>query len=154
MSQTGTLDAGYGKRSDAGGWWNVMRKQRGGGAQVFRITGARAGLQEDVRGRQRRYVISMTVRTISVILAATLWNVERHVAIVALVLGAVLPYIAVVIANAGRENAPSLPSTFVTTPMKPMIAPPRTDDGSTEPDAEEVPSRTAPGARSEDPGRS
>ncbi|CAL9396001.1 MULTISPECIES: DUF3099 domain-containing protein [Streptomyces] len=131
-----------------------MRKQRGGGAQVFRITGARAGLQEDVRGRQRRYVISMTVRTISVILAATLWNVERHVAIVALVLGAVLPYIAVVIANAGRENTPSLPSTFVTAPMKQMIAPPRTNDGATEPDPEEVPSQTAPGARSEDPGRS
>ncbi|CAM5630171.1 hypothetical protein STENM223S_03826 [Streptomyces tendae] len=119
-----------------------MRKQRGGGAQVFRITGARAGLQEDVRGRQRRYVISMTVRTISGYLAATLWNVERHVAIVALV-GAVLPYIAVVIANAGRENAPSLPSTFVTAPMKPMIAPPRTDDGSAT-HVEEVPSRTAP----------
>ncbi|GAA3497087.1 DUF3099 domain-containing protein [Streptomyces prasinosporus] len=131
-----------------------MRKQRGGGAQVFRITGARASLHDDVRGRQRRYVISMTVRTISVILAATLWNVERHVAIVALVLGAVIPYIAVVIANAGRENAPSLPSTFVTTPMKQMIAPPRTNDGPAEPDAEEVPSQTAPGARSEDPGRS
>ncbi|MGW3477989.1 DUF3099 domain-containing protein [Streptomyces althioticus] len=130
-----------------------MRKQRGGGAQVFRITVARTGLQEDVRGRQRRYVISMLVRTISVILAATLWNVERHVAIVALVLGAVLPYIAVVIANAGRENAPSLPSTFVMAPMKQMIAPPRTNDGATEPDPEEVPSQTAPGARSEDQGR-
>ncbi|MFJ9603163.1 DUF3099 domain-containing protein [Streptomyces althioticus] len=130
-----------------------MRKQRGGGAQVFRITGARTGLQEDVRGRQRRYVISMLVRTISVILAATLWTVERHVAIVALVLGAVLPYIAVVIANAGRENAPSLPSTFVMAPMKQMIAPPRTNDGATEPDPEEVPSQTAPGARSEDQGR-
>jgi hypothetical protein len=101
-----------------------MRKLHGGGnGEVFRITGARAGLQEDVRGRQRRYVISMSVRTVSVILAATLWNVERHVAIVALVLGAVLPYIAVVIANAGRENAPSLPSTFVAVPARPMIAP-------------------------------
>ncbi|MCO4694803.1 hypothetical protein LRR80_00850 [Streptomyces sp. RO-S4] len=129
-----------------------MRKQRDGGVQVFRITGARAGLHDDVRARQRRYVISMAVRTISVILAATLWNVERHVAIVALVLGAVLPYIAVVIANAGRENAPSLPSTFVTTPMKPMIAPPRTNDGATESDTEDVPSQAAPGARTEGPG--
>lgn len=94
-------------------------------SQVFRITGARQGLDEDVRGRQRRYVISMSVRTVSVILAATLWNVERHVAIVALVLGILLPYISVVIANAGRENAPSLPSTFVTLPGPAMIAPPR-----------------------------
>ncbi|MGW5327753.1 DUF3099 domain-containing protein [Streptomyces sp. NPDC004014] len=107
-----------------------MRKQHGGDVQVFRITGARTGLAEDVRGRQRRYVISMTIRTASVILAATLWNVERYVAIVALVLGAVLPYIAVVIANAGRERPPSLPSTFVTAPTRPMITPPRAQDGS------------------------
>ncbi|MFJ1810720.1 MULTISPECIES: DUF3099 domain-containing protein [unclassified Streptomyces] len=101
-----------------------MRKQGGGGnVQVFRITGARQGLQEDVRGRQRRYIISMSIRTVSVILAATLWNVERHVAVVALVLGVVLPYISVVIANAGRENVPSLPSTFLSAPVRTMIAP-------------------------------
>ena len=116
-----------------------MRKQHGGGhGQVFRITGARTGLQEDVRGRQRRYVISMSIRTVSVILAALLWNVERHVAMVALVLGAALPYIAVVIANAGRENAPSLPSTFVSVPPRPMVAPPRVDEGSAESVPEDV----------------
>jgi hypothetical protein len=127
-----------------------MRKQHGdGNAQVFRITGARTSLQEDVRGRQRRYVISMTVRTLSVILAATLWNVERHVAIVALVLGAVLPYVAVVIANAGRENAPSLPSTFVVTPTPPMIAPPSTSGGTAQSVPEDAVSEAMPGARSE-----
>ncbi|MGW2619757.1 DUF3099 domain-containing protein [Streptomyces sp. NPDC001500] len=106
-----------------------MRKQGGGGnVEVFRITGARQGLQDDVRGRQRRYIISMSVRTVAVILAATLWNVERHVAVVALVLGLVLPYIAVVIANAGRENVPSLPSTFLAAPVRPMIAQPHADD--------------------------
>ncbi|MFG2902351.1 DUF3099 domain-containing protein [Streptomyces zaomyceticus] len=96
-----------------------MPKQ--GGTEVFRITGARQGLADDVRGRQRRYVVSMTIRTLSVIAAAVLWNVERHVAVVALALGVLLPYIAVVIANAGRESAPSLPSTFVTTPARPAI---------------------------------
>lgn len=98
-----------------------MRKRSS--TEVFRITGARQGLAEDVRGRQRRYVISMSVRTLSVILTVVLWNVERPVAIVTLVLGVLLPYVAVVIANAGRENAPSLPSTFVPTPGRPMIAP-------------------------------
>ncbi|MDN3297810.1 DUF3099 domain-containing protein [Streptomyces ficellus] len=98
-----------------------MRKH--GSDEVFRITGARQSLAEDVRGRQRRYVISMSVRTVAVIAAASLWNVERHVAIVALVLGAVLPYVAVVIANAGRETAPPMPSTFVATPVaeRPML---------------------------------
>ena len=126
-----------------------MRKLHAdGNTEVFRITGARAGLHDDVRARQRRYIISMSVRTVSVILAATLWNVERHVAIVALVLGAVLPYIAVVIANAGRENAPSLPSTFVTAHVRPMIAPPRTNDGFAESVPEDVAGDSASGAQS------
>ncbi|MCX4509880.1 DUF3099 domain-containing protein [Streptomyces sp. NBC_01619] len=89
--------------------------------EVFRITGARQGLADDVRGRQRRYVISMSIRTLAVILAAVLWNVEQHVAIVALVLGAALPYISVVIANAGRESAPKPLSTFVPAPTRPML---------------------------------
>ncbi|MER5842693.1 DUF3099 domain-containing protein [Streptomyces prasinus] len=132
-----------------------MRKQHGnGGVQVFRITGARAGLQEDVRGRQRRYVISMIIRTISVVLAATLWNVERHVAVVALVLGMLLPYIAVVIANAGRENAPSLPSARLTPQMRPMITSSRTNDGPAEPGTEDVTPGPVPGTRTERPGAS
>ncbi|MFJ9351415.1 DUF3099 domain-containing protein [Streptomyces sp. NPDC101237] len=145
-----------------------MRKQRGGGSgvQVFRITGARTGLAEDVRGRQRRYVISMSVRTVSVILAATLWNVERYVAVVALVLGALLPYVAVVIANAGRERPASLPSTFGVTPARPgtpptlsavrEIAPPRAEEPHPEPVAEpspqDAPADPASRVRDERPG--
>ncbi|MFD8719624.1 DUF3099 domain-containing protein [Streptomyces sp. NPDC059629] len=129
-----------------------MRKRRGGGnVQVFRITGARTGLVEDVRARQRRYVISMSVRTVSVILAATLWNVERYVAVVALVLGALLPYVAVVIANAGRERPPSLPSTFDIAPTRPMIAPPRAKDPHTESVPEDVVTDPAAGVRGERP---
>ncbi|MFC9248916.1 DUF3099 domain-containing protein [Streptomyces sp. NPDC057136] len=97
-----------------------MARKRSG-AEVFRITGARQGLADDVRGRQRRYVISMSVRTVAVVLSAVLWNVERHVAIVALALGVLLPYVAVVIANAGRESATSLPSNFVPSPMRPAL---------------------------------
>ncbi|NUK06424.1 hypothetical protein HRW20_36465, partial [Streptomyces lunaelactis] len=49
------------------------------------------------------------------------------------VLGILLPYISVVIANAGRESAPSLPSTFVPAPSRPMIAPPAAGTESAEP---------------------
>lgn len=101
-----------------------MKRKRHGDADVFRITGARQSLDDDVRGRQRRYVISMLVRAVSVVGAALLWNVERHVAIVALVLGMFIPYFAVVIANAGRENVRSLPSTFAVAPPRAVIAPP------------------------------
>ncbi|WFB10219.1 DUF3099 domain-containing protein [Streptomyces sp. LX-29] len=113
-----------------------MRKRSG--TQVFRITGARQSLAEDVRGRQRRYIISMSIRTLAVVLAAVLWNVERHVAAVALVAGMLLPYIAVVIANAGRENVPSLPSTFVPTTVRPMLT-----AGAEEPRAESDPEPSA-----------
>ncbi|MBQ0830277.1 DUF3099 domain-containing protein [Streptomyces tagetis] len=130
-----------------------MRKRNGGGAEVFRITGARAGLQEDVRARQRRYVISMSIRTVSVILAACLWGVERYVAIVALVFGAVLPYIAVVIANAGRENAPGLPSTFVTAPTRTMITTPESGEDGAESDAEDGAKAPTAGAAHEPHGR-
>ena len=119
--------------------------------EVFRITGARQGLADDVRARQRRYVISMSVRTVAVVLAAVLWNVERHVAIVALVLGVLLPYVAVVIANAGRENAPSLPTTYIPTPVRPMLGSgrdetPSDSEPNSEPDstsAESVPEDAA-----------
>ncbi|MGW4289444.1 DUF3099 domain-containing protein [Streptomyces sp. NPDC004673] len=121
-----------------------MGKQQRG--EVFRITGARTGLAEDVRGRQRRYVISMSVRTVSVILAASLWNVERYVAIVALVLGALLPYVAVVIANAGRERPQSLPSTFVVMPSKPMITPPRDEESGARTESGPWQEPTEPGA--------
>ncbi|WP_156724367.1 DUF3099 domain-containing protein [Streptomyces apocyni] len=122
-----------------------MRKRRGG--EVFRITGARQSLADDVRGRQRRYVISMSIRTAAVILAGVLWNIERHVAIVALVLGVLLPYISVVIANAGRENAPSLPSSFVSTPGRPMLAAADSDHGA------EPPAESTVGSAGDRPGR-
>jgi hypothetical protein len=97
----------------------LPRKQKS--PEVFRITGARRSLAEDVRGRQRRYVISMLIRTASVLLTVVLWNVQRPLAVVTLVVGAALPYVAVVIANAGRENAPGLPATSITTPVRPML---------------------------------
>lgn len=93
-----------------------MGKQAGHG-QVFRITGARSSLTEDVRGRQRRYVISMAIRTVCFLLAVALWDVQRYLAIVAMIAGGLLPYVAVVMANAGRERAPGLPSTFAVPPQ-------------------------------------
>ncbi|GAA4869125.1 DUF3099 domain-containing protein [Kitasatospora terrestris] len=95
--------------------------KRTGNAEVHRITGARSSLTEDVRGRQRRYVISMLIRTVCVILAVVLWDVQRYLAVAALIGGALLPYFAVLIANAGRERAPGLPSTFAISPETPLM---------------------------------
>ncbi|WTU05303.1 DUF3099 domain-containing protein [Kitasatospora sp. NBC_00070] len=89
--------------------------------EVFRITGARSSLSEDVRGRQRRYVISMLARTLCVLLAVVLWDVQRYLAFAALAGAVLLPYFAVLIANAGRERAPGLPSTFAVPADTPLM---------------------------------
>ena len=72
---------------------------------VFDITSAPTGLSTDQSARQRRYFISMMIRTACFILTVILPSPYRWFAL----LGAVtLPYIAVVVANAGRESfAPS-----------------------------------------------
>jgi len=68
---------------------------------VYDITGAPASLTRDQAGRQRRYFISMMIRTACFILTVILPSPWRWFALV----GAVtLPYFAVVIANAGRES--------------------------------------------------
>jgi hypothetical protein len=102
-----------------------MGKSRGskGKVEVVRITGARSSLTDDVRGRQRRYMIAMAVRTLCVILAVVLWKESRIIAIIALAGGIFIPYLAVVFANAGRENAPNLPDTFIGHQPQPMLEP-------------------------------
>lgn len=70
-------------------------------AEVFAITHARRPLSEEQTGRTRRYLISMTIRTVCFLGAIVTPGWPRWV----LVAGAVvLPYLAVVAANAGREN--------------------------------------------------
>lgn len=80
-------------------------KSKNTAANVYDITAAPASLTRDQAGRQRRYFISMMIRTACFLLTVILPSPYRWFAL----LGAVtLPYIAVVIANAGRESfAPS-----------------------------------------------
>ena len=68
---------------------------------VYDVTSAPKSLTNDLSGRQRRYFISMMIRTLCFILTVILPSPYRWFALA----GAVtLPYIAVVIANAGRET--------------------------------------------------
>ncbi|WUH94175.1 DUF3099 domain-containing protein [Streptomyces sp. NBC_00433] len=105
-----------------------MRKR--GGPEVHQISGARTGLTEDVRARQRRYIISMSVRTLSVVLTVVLWNVERPLAWGTLVLGLLLPYVAVVYANAGRENRPVVTAAYIPPPVIPVLEATKVESGA------------------------
>jgi hypothetical protein len=65
------------------------------------ITDATVGLTSDQSARQRRYFISMMIRTACFILTVVLPSPYRWFALT----GALtLPYIAVIAANAGRET--------------------------------------------------
>ena len=69
--------------------------------EIFDITSAPKALSADQASRQKRYFISMMIRTACFILTIILPSPFRWVALA----GAVaLPYFAVVIANAGRET--------------------------------------------------
>jgi hypothetical protein len=104
---------------------------------VYRITGARQSLTDDVNARQRRYIISMLIRTVAVIMTVVLWDLSKPLAFFALALGVLIPYVAVVVANVGRENAAPLPTANLAGPT--VRALPRTsphDSGTPSPGAD------------------
>ncbi|HEX3613039.1 MAG TPA: DUF3099 domain-containing protein [Sporichthyaceae bacterium] len=68
-------------------------------AQVFRVTGARESRSADVRRRYRRYAISMSIRTACFVATVLTHGPTRWVMFAA---AALLPYVAVVMANGGR----------------------------------------------------
>ncbi|MGL4173324.1 MAG: DUF3099 domain-containing protein [Actinomycetota bacterium] len=70
---------------------------------VYTITGAQASLDDDLGPRMRRYLISMSIRTICFVLAVVFTGTLRWIFIAAAVF---LPYIAVVMANAAPRKRP------------------------------------------------
>jgi hypothetical protein len=65
------------------------------------ITSARLPLKEDVGRRTHRYLVSMAIRTVCVVAAVVAEGPLRWLFLAGAVF---LPYIAVVLANAGRER--------------------------------------------------
>jgi hypothetical protein len=90
---------------------------------AVRITTAARSRSADISTRQRRYVISMSIRTVCFLLAvffapgALMW--------VFIVASFTLPYVAVVMANAGVSPDPGGPESFSPDPDRKEIEPPR-----------------------------
>jgi hypothetical protein len=78
--------------------------------EPFRITSATRGHSDDIGARQRRYVISMSIRTICFLLAVV--SMGHWFSWVFLAASFVLPYIAVVVANGGAAPDPGGPEPF------------------------------------------
>lgn len=83
--------------------------KRASEAPTYRITTARKSIADDQAGRVKGYVISMTIRIICFLLAVVTTGVVRWV----FVAGAlIIPYVAVVFANGGREPIEDAPDTL------------------------------------------
>ncbi len=86
-----------------------LKGKKAAEASAYRITTARKSVADDQAVRVRGYVISMTIRIICFLLAVVTTGVLRWV----FVAGAlIIPYIAVVFANGGREPTQDAPDTL------------------------------------------
>ncbi|WP_336921167.1 DUF3099 domain-containing protein [Aquipuribacter sp. SD81] len=98
---------------------------------VVRITTARASHTEDMTRRMRRYAISMAIRTACVAGFAIVFPLTHHWAAWLFVPGAVvLPYLAVLMANAGREKTPVRPTGLGPVQQPRPALGPRRDDAA------------------------
>ncbi len=92
--------------------------------RAVRITSATRSRGEDINRRQRRYLVSMAIRTLCFILAI----VFRGGTLMWVFIAAsfFLPYVAVVAANAGASPDPGGPEPFGPDPTRKAIEPPPT----------------------------
>ncbi len=88
------------------------------------ITSAQEPLTNDQSGRARRYFISMMIRTACFILTVILPSPYRWIALSGALL---LPYVAVIVANAGRETIKKN-TVYFDSPVKAL---PDVSDGKT-----------------------
>jgi hypothetical protein len=69
---------------------------------VYSVTSARSGQRDEISGRERRYVISMAIRTLCFVGAVIAWQtVGAWLGAILFVGALVLPYTSVILANAG-----------------------------------------------------
>lgn len=107
-----------------------MTRDRRGDRDAVRITTASSSRNADIAARQRRYVISMAIRTVCFVAAVVVgpgWL--RWVLVVAALL---LPYVAVVMANAASSKSDDFALRDVDF-SRPQLAPgqdPETGTGS------------------------
>jgi len=115
---------------DANAGGGQLDRERGGDDRrnqdpVFVVTSARQGHTAEMSGRLRRYLISMTVRVVFLVLAIFVFS--GWLRVVGIAAAVVLPWIAVVLANAGPTGNDD--PTFVTPDRIAIDGPPPTQIG-------------------------
>src|SRR6201996_7151484 len=81
-----------------------MRRGHARGQQVHLVTQARKPMSEDIRYRQHRYLIMMAIRTACFAVAIIMFvNHLKFLVLIPAIGAVIIPYIAVIFANGGRE---------------------------------------------------
>ncbi len=88
---------------------------------VYLVTAARPGHSQEMSGRLRRYLISMTLRVVCLVLA--IFFLTGWLRLVGVAAAVVLPWVAVVVANAGPVSDGAQPE-FVSTDRIGIDGPP------------------------------
>jgi hypothetical protein len=112
-----------------------MARPGSGDPEIHRITAARRPHSDDQDQRVVRYLVSMMIRTVCLVLVVVL---HGHLWLqIIFGAGAVfLPYVAVVLANAGGEPRQVMPPPGVTPPQRPALGGGRTSLGGERPPSE------------------
>ncbi|MFS0701741.1 DUF3099 domain-containing protein [Cellulomonas sp. 179-A 4D5 NHS] len=117
-----------------------MRRKSRETDDVISITSAPEPLADDLARRTRRYLLQMGIRTLCFVLAVVLWGVvPAWVSLLFIVGAVVLPYVAVLFANAGRERVDRVP-----TYLDPRAIGARPEDGTGPSDAADHPDPSRP----------
>jgi DUF3099 family protein len=98
-----------------------------GDPQVYLVTTARQAHSQEMSGRLRRYLLSMSIRVVFLVLAIFVFS--GWLRLVGIAAAIVLPWVAVVLANAGPTGSDGQP-TFVSPDHLGIEGPPVPQIGS------------------------
>lgn len=104
-----------------------MRKRDRRTEAVYSVSGVQTSLTDDIKVRTRKYAISMAVRTACVLGAIVTEGPVRWTLFVGAL---ILPYIAVVVANGGRETTRRDAPPPVVLPLRTQLPPLQREDPS------------------------
>lgn len=84
------------------------RREKRGGGDVFVVTSAGRSRRQEIDDRQRKYIIKMAIRTVCLIAAIVLYSLDvPFIFVLALIIAStVMPWMSVVVANAGPTPEP------------------------------------------------
>jgi fatty acid desaturase len=92
--------------------------------EPIRITSATRSHSDEIAGRQRRYIISMAIRTVCFLLAVVFAG--GFLMWLFIIASFILPYVAVILANANAPTDPDPSPETMFDPSRPELEPPPT----------------------------